>query len=129
MMNKLNNKGQSLVMFVCLLPMLLIIILLVVDYGRVNSTKEKLDSINKLAIDYLKENGSNTTAIANVADIITKNDSSIQNINVEKIDTSNKIKITLTKEISSTFTKISSKFKYEITSIYEIDGDKIKRIK
>ena len=55
-MNKLNNKGQSLVMFVCLLPMLLIIILLVVDYGRVNSTKEKLDSINKLAIDYLKEN-------------------------------------------------------------------------
>ena len=40
MMNKLNNKGQSLVMFVCLLPMLLIIILLVVDYGRVNSTKE-----------------------------------------------------------------------------------------
>lgn len=129
MMNKLNNKGQSLVMFVCLLPMLLIIILLVVDYGRVNSTKEKLDSINKLAIDYLKENGSSTTAIANVADIITKNDSSIQNINVEKIDTSNKIKITLTKEISSTFTKISSKFKYEITSIYEIDGDKIKRIK
>ena len=129
MMNKLNNKGQSLVMFVCLLPMLLIVILLVVDYGRVNSTKEKLDSINKLAIDYLKENGSSTTAIANVTDIITKNDSSIQNIKVEKIDRSNNIKITLTKEINSTFTKISSKFKYEIASIYEIDGDKIKRIK
>ena len=129
MMNKLNNKGQSLVMFVCLLPMLLIIILLVVDYGRVNSTKEKLDSINKLGIDYLKENGSSTTAIANVTDIITKNDSSIQNIKVEKIDRSNNIKITLTKEINSTFTKISSKFKYEIASIYEIDGDKIKRIK
>ena len=116
-------------MFICLLPMLLIVILLVVDYGRVNSTKEKLDSINKLAIEYLKENGSSTTAIANVADIITKNDSSIQNIKVEKIDRSNNIKITLTKEINSTFTKISSKFKYEIASIYEIDGDKIKRIK
>lgn len=129
MMNKLNNKGQSLVMFICILPMIFIIILLVIDYGKINSCKEKLDSINKLAIEYLKENGSSTDAISHVSDIITKNDNSINDIKVDTINTSNTITITLSKKVDSNFTKISNKFKYEITSIYELDGDKIKRIK
>lgn len=129
MINKLNNKGQSLVMFVCLIPMILIIILLVIDYGKINTEKQKLDSINKLAIEYLQKNGNNTDSISKVSDIITKNDSKIQNIKVDTIEKNNTTTITLQKEVGSVFGKIINTFKYDVVSIYELNGDKIKRIK
>ena len=46
-MFKLNNKGQSLVMFVLILPLLLFIMVLVIDIGNIILSKQELDDINK----------------------------------------------------------------------------------
>ena len=52
MMIRLNNKGQSLVMFICLLPILLLIVLAIVDVSRMVIEKNKLNNINYIAISY-----------------------------------------------------------------------------
>ena len=48
----LNNRGQSLVLFVITLPVLLIVLVLVIDIGRVISLKQELNSISELVLDY-----------------------------------------------------------------------------
>ena len=48
----LNNKGQSLVMFILIIPILLGIMVLVIDIGNVIYYKNDIDNINKIVIDY-----------------------------------------------------------------------------
>jgi len=48
----LNNRGQSLVLFVITLPILLIILVIVIDIGRVISLKQELNNISELVLDY-----------------------------------------------------------------------------
>ena len=48
----LNNRGQSLVLFVITLPVLLIVLVIVIDVGRVISLKQELNSISELVLDY-----------------------------------------------------------------------------
>ena len=52
MMIRLNNKGQSLVMFICLLPILLLIVLAIVDVSRMVIEKNKLNNINVVVETY-----------------------------------------------------------------------------
>lgn len=47
----LNNKGQSLVLFVLIIPILLGIMALVYDVGMVIVEKNKLDNVMELVID------------------------------------------------------------------------------
>lgn len=56
----LNNKGQSLILFVIVLPILLVILVLVIDIGRVISLKQELDNVNKIVLDYGLDNLNNT---------------------------------------------------------------------
>ncbi len=55
-MLKLNNKGQSLVLFVVLLPILLFVIVLVVDVGTIMTSKQDLNNINYMMVDYGLDN-------------------------------------------------------------------------
>ena len=48
----LNNRGQSLVLFVITLPVLLIVLVIVIDIGRVISLKQELNNISELVLDY-----------------------------------------------------------------------------
>ncbi len=52
----LNNKGQSLVLFVILIPIFLGIMVLVIDMGNVINYKQDMDNISKLVIDYGLDN-------------------------------------------------------------------------
>ena len=47
-MNKLNEKGQSLALFVIFLPVIMMIGTLVIDIGLANYNKHKLDEMIKL---------------------------------------------------------------------------------
>lgn len=124
---KLNNKGQSLVLFICILPIILMIVLLVYDMGQLSSEKEKLNSINKIAIKYLKENNTTEEYLIKAENLIKKNDSSIEIIKLENLN--NKVTISLNKEVLSTLGKLIKIFKYDIKSTYELENNKIKRIK
>ena len=48
----LNNKGQSLVLFVIMLPILVLILVLVIDIGKIILLKQELLNISEIALDY-----------------------------------------------------------------------------
>lgn len=55
-MLRLNNKGQSLVMFIILLPILLLILTLVYDVGNAIYEKDRLSNTNYMVVDYALDN-------------------------------------------------------------------------
>lgn len=48
----LNNKGQSLVLFVIVLPILMLILVLVIDIGKIIVLKQELSNISEIVLDY-----------------------------------------------------------------------------
>lgn len=73
-MIRLDNKGQSLVLFVMLLPIMIGIIILVIDCGNVMVRKNEIDNVIEMVLDYGFD--------ANNSDIdnMVGNDISINNI-------------------------------------------------
>ena len=77
-MINLNNKGQSLVMFVLVIPILLLVFILVIDIGNAFLQKQELDNINYLTIEYGLDNISDNNKIIittkkNITGIFAKN--------------------------------------------------------
>lgn len=56
-MKKLNNKGQSLILFIIFLPILLGIMALVVDVGNALSKKSEQDNVIEYILNYGLETG------------------------------------------------------------------------
>jgi len=48
----LNNKGQSLILFIIVLPILLFILILVIDVGKVIVLNQELNNISEIVLDY-----------------------------------------------------------------------------
>jgi len=113
-MKMLNNKGQSLVMFVLIIPLMLLIMILVVDVGNTILNKQELDNINYLTIEYGLENIDKDNLEDNLINMIKINNKEIDYIDVYIKD--NRISINLKKEINGTLAK---RFKlFEIESNY-----------
>ena len=55
-MFRLNNKGQSLVMFIILIPIFLLIITLVYDVGNALYEKNRLSNTSYMVIEYGLDN-------------------------------------------------------------------------
>ena len=56
---KLNNKGQSLVAFIIILPIILFVMAIVIDIGLMGVQKRKVNNVIKSTIEYgLKHNSS-----------------------------------------------------------------------
>lgn len=86
-MNRIfNNKGQSLVMFVMILPILLMIIMMVIDIGKMVQRREELDSINYILVDYGLDNIELNNLEDKLREILDKNDKNIDiiKINIDK---------------------------------------------
>ena len=52
----LNNKGQSLILFIIMLPILLLILILGIDVGGAIVLKQELVSISDVVLDYGLDN-------------------------------------------------------------------------
>ena len=132
----LNNKGQSLVLFIIVLPILLLMLVLVIDIGRIISIKQELNNINEIVldygIDYLTDNIDNSeNSISNIEnkliEIIKLNKNDIDNIDV-RIE-NNKIYVNLNEKIDGVISSIIGISIFDINSSYVgyMDNDK-KRI-
>lgn len=123
----LNNKGQSLVLFVVVLPILLLVLVLVIDIGRVICLKLELDNVNKLVLDYGLDNLDNE----NVSDELIK----LVKMNNDKIDVidifvaNNKIYIRLNSDFNVMLCGLIDISIFDVESYYVgyIDGNE-KRI-
>ena len=125
MMIRLNNKGQSLVMFICLLPILLLIVLAIVDVSRMVIEKNKLNNINNIAIWYYSNHKEDDDVTERIISLVKRNDEDIINVRINK----DKNTIYLDKKIDSTMGKIIGISEYEIVCEYSFTDDGIKRVK
>lgn len=95
-MFKLNNKGQSLVMFIVIIPIFLLIVTLVYDVGTAFYEKNRLANTNYMVIDYALDNIKNVSE-AELVDLIQRNVDNLNYVSIFIQD--NEIEIILSKDI------------------------------
>ena len=125
-MLSLNNKGQSLILFVLMLPVLLFVMILVIDMGNLMVEKQKLNNINYIMIDYGLSNITKEDLEEYIYNYLKLNDEKIDKIKVSKTD--NDITINLGKKESSMLGHILNLKEVEIISSYKgsiIDDKKV----
>ncbi len=110
-MLKLNNRGQSLVMFIILLPILLLIFTLVYDVGNAIYEKDKISNINYMVVEYALDNIDDVNE-DDLKTLILKNDDNIDDVSIVIIN--NGVDISLKKDINGVFGKI---FNFNLTFI------------
>ncbi|MBQ8192630.1 MAG: pilus assembly protein [Bacilli bacterium] len=129
-MFRLNNKGQSLVMFIILIPIFLLIITLVYDVGNALYEKNRLSNTSYMVIEYGLDNIDDIDE-NDLIDLALKNVYDLNEISVFIED--DKINIKLSKDIKGI---IGNMFGFNlITTTSEYEGKivgkekKIERIK
>ena len=74
----LNDRGQSLVMFILIIPILLLVMVMVIDIGNVMYYKESVDNINKIVIDYGLDNINSDSVISEMLELGEANNEDIE---------------------------------------------------
>lgn len=121
----MNNKGQTLALFVILIPLIIMLGAYVVDIGYMKYNKNKLDGINEYMVDYALDNKDNLNK-EEIINMIIKNDDDINKINIDEID--NGVKIEISKTFKGLFGYFVGKDIYDARSIYKgsiIDEKKV----
>ena len=112
----MNNKGQSLVLFVITIPILLLILFMVYDIGSMVLLKEQLDNISYITIDYGIDNLSDNNIEEKIREMIIKNKNDIDKININIED--GIIKIKLEDKINNKISIIKNLDNLKVTSSY-----------
>lgn len=110
-MLKINNKGQSLVMFVLIIPIFLLILTLIYDVGNAIYEKDRLSNTNYLTIEY-GLNNIDTVTENDLKNLIEQNTSNLKYIYVTIED--NQIEIKMEKDAKS---KIGKMFNFNLVKI------------
>lgn len=109
----MNNKGQTLVIFVILIPLLIVLLALVIDIGLIQSEKTKLNNSLKVII---KNSFNNQEELSNIEnrfnELIKENKLNYEKIEVNYLN--NRLSIKLIKSISSLFGKAIGINNYDI---------------
>ena len=121
-MIKLNNKGQSLVMFILIIPILLLIMILVIDIGNVIMHKQELDNVNYITIEYGLEHFNESDLENKLINMIVLNGNKITEISVNVEH--NKINITTKKQINGIIAKKIKIFDLKSNYVGYIKEDK-----
>lgn len=120
----MNSKGQSLISFVLIIPIILMILFMVYDIGNMVLLREKLDNINYITIDYGLDKLEDNDLANKINEMIKKNKDDIDIINISISD--GKINIILEDRLDNKLSLIN-KFKFfNVKSSYigYIENDK-----
>lgn len=113
----LNNKGQSLILFVVVLPVLLLVLVLVIDIGRVIVVKQKLDNINTIVIDYGLEHLDKEGIEQELVELVQLNGKDIDDVTLSIED--GKIYSSLEESTKGIFSKIIDVSIFRVKSSYQ----------
>lgn len=116
-MMKLNNKGQTLVMFIVIIPILISIMVLVIDLGSAFAKKQELNNVNKLVIEYGLDNLDQENLESDLTSYITMNAKDLSNVKV--IVENNTINVTTKAYIDGIISKALNIDGFEIVSTYQ----------
>ena len=123
-MLKLNNKGQSLVLFIMIIPILLLIMVFVYDMGMLLYEKDRLSNTVNMAVDYSLDN--KEVSDEEIKELIDRNITEEVEVKIDRNDDS--IEIEVSEEVSFIFSNL---FDFDFTKIvvkYEgkiVDNKKI----
>ena len=112
----MNNKGQSLALFVILIPLILMLGVYAVDIGYMKYNQNKLDLVNKEVIDYALDNISDLNK-EKLRDLILLNDEEVKTINIKEIN--NGIQIEIDKSFKGLFGYFVNKDLYDVKSTFK----------
>ena len=130
-MMKLNNKGQTLVMFIVIIPILISIMVLVIDLGSAFTKKQELNNVNKLVIEYGLDNLEEENLESDLTSYITMNAKDLSNVKVTVEN--NTINVTTKAYIDGIISKALNIDGFEIVSTYQgyLSGEekRIERVK
>ena len=115
-MLKINNKGQSLVMFVLIIPIFLLILTLVYEVGNAIYEKDRLSNTNYLTIEY-GLNNIDTVTENDLKNLIEQNTSNLKYIYVTIEE--NQIEIKMEKDAKSIIGKMFNFNLVKIISHYK----------
>lgn len=102
-MIKLNNKGQSLILFILMFPVLILIFILVIDIGNVIVLKQELDNINNVVLDYGLDNLDMVDLDKKLDNLVKLNNNEIDSVNI--LIEEDKIYIKLVENIDGMFSQ------------------------
>lgn len=129
-MFKLNNKGQSLIMFIIIIPIFCLILTLVYDVGSAIYEKNRLSNTSYMVIDYGLDNIDSVNE-SKLIELVMKNTNNLSYVSV--IIENNEIEVKLNKDIKGIIGGMFGFNLIEASSYYEgkiINGEKkIERIK
>ena len=111
----MNNKGQSLILFVLLIPIIFLILLMVYDIGSMVLLKNELNDINYMAMDYGVSHMEDENIDTILNDLIIKNkrDASVK---IEIID--DKLYIDISDNINNKLSLFNKLDTFSIKSSY-----------
>ena len=124
----MNHKGQVLVLFMLLLPLIFMALALIIDTGLLYMEKRHVDFVVKDVVEYGMENINSVTE-KELYDLIDRN---LDLVNKKEIINNNgMLNITVSVEKKSIFSKIFGYEKYQIESTYKgmIEQNKIKIVR
>ena len=118
----MNNKGQSLVTFILIIPIMVFIIYMVYEIGRISLLNNRLKGIGYLATNYGIKLIDKETAKDEITNFVKKNDSSIDSVVVSIED--NKLYITLSKNIGNNILA-NELFRLRVSYIGYLENEKV----
>lgn len=128
-MKSLNNKGQTLVLFVMLLPIMLLVMVLVFDIGKSIVEKQKLDNISFMIVSYGIEHSNDDNIEGTLKELVTLNYKDATDVEVLVKD--DYVSVSLSGKVKGVFGNLVGKSFFEVRSYYigNINDKKIKRVK
>lgn len=69
----MNNKGQSLILFVLLIPVIFLILMMIYDIGSMVLLKNELNDINYMVMDYGVRHMEDENIVDTLHDLVIKN--------------------------------------------------------
>lgn len=116
-MSKLNNKGQSLAIFVIFIPVFIMVGTLVVDVSYAKYQSRRLNNITRQVVSYgLKH--IDEEPYNNMVDLIYQNDEEIDSYTINIDNEKRKIEVSITKSTKGFFGSIVGKEIYNEESSY-----------
>lgn len=117
----MNNKGQALVMFIMLLPIMIIMFAFIVDLGLLSIEKRNINNNVKEVLEYAKEDKNNDLE-NNINNILYKNLGN--DINTKININSDTISVSVSKNYNTLFKVLGKKY-YEIKVKYILKENEI----
>lgn len=116
-----DNRGQSLVTFVLILPVILLMGLALYDIGNMVLLKSKLTNISYIVLDYGITNIDDDSVIDNMRALALKNDSKLDDIVINKED--DKVYVTLYDSVNTKIS-FSNIFKIKVSYVGYMKDDR-----